>query len=281
MPLNLTPETLTHELSTIANNVNAANNTETLKLLLSCIDLTSLNASDGNNYIKKFVEKVNWFETLFDVSNVAAICVYPSLVPVVKTHLRVPGVKIASVSACFPSSQSFLSVKLAESELAANKGADELDIVISLGMFLEKNYDYVGSEISLIKSIIGTKQLKVILETGELNSIENIYLASKLAIEAGADFIKTSTGKTSVSATPEAVYVMCVAIREYFEKTGKMIGIKPSGGIVTANDALLYYSIVKQVLGDAWLNNRKFRLGASRLANNLLSEIYAKKVLHF
>ncbi len=281
MPLNLTPEMLTHELSTIANNVNASNNTETLKLLLSCIDLTSLNASDGNTYIKKFVEKVNWFETLFDVSNVAAICVYPLLVPVVKTHLRVPGVKIASVSACFPSSQSFLSVKLAESELAANKGADELDIVISLGMFLEKNYDYVGSEISLIKSIIGTKQLKVILETGELNSIENIYLASKLAIEAGADFIKTSTGKTSVSATPEAVYVMCVAIREYFEKTGKMIGIKPSGGIVTANDALLYYSIVKQVLGDAWLNNRKFRLGASRLANNLLSEIYAKKVLHF
>ncbi|NLA24165.1 MAG: deoxyribose-phosphate aldolase [Bacteroidales bacterium] len=280
-PENLNLNEIEKALIEIREEAKTYSDKEILKTLFNCIDLTSLNPSDSARSIRIFTEKVNWFETMFLTNNVAAICVYPSHIETVKTYLKVPNVKIASVSACFPSSQSFLSVKIGESELAINKGADELDIVLSLGHFFDKDHQYITNEISLIKTILGKKQLKVILETGELKTIENIYNASILAMDSGADFIKTSTGKTSVSATPEAVYTMCRAISDYHDNTGKMIGIKPSGGISTSEDALLYYTIVKTVLGDKWLNNKLFRIGASRLANNLLSDIYQKEIKHF
>ncbi|HOE03598.1 MAG TPA: deoxyribose-phosphate aldolase [Bacteroidales bacterium] len=281
LPKHLQPAELHQSLDAIKNKLTSPQDNTVLKNIFNCIDLTSLNATDSAKSIKLFVEKVNWFETEFDMKNVAAICVYPLHISTVKSNLIVSNVNIASVSACFPSSQTFLSVKIAECELAANKGADELDIVLSLGHFFDYDFQYITNEISLIKSVIGKKHLKVILETGELKTVENIYTASHLAMEAGADFIKTSTGKTPVSASPEAVYTMCAAIAEFYAATGKMVGIKPSGGIVTTADSLLYYNIVKSVLGAKWLNNKYFRLGASRLSNNLLSDIYQKEIKHF
>lgn len=242
--------------------------------ILNLIDLTSLNGTDTIGKIKSMTEKVNNFSKEFPkYKNVAAICVYPALVPVVKENLTDKSVKIAAVGAGFPASQTFLSVKAAECDLTVQKGADEIDIVLSLGSFLEKDLEKTAYEVKIIKSAIKEAHLKVILETGELKTIENIYLASLLSMEAGADFIKTSTGKTSVSATPEAVYTMCSAIKTYYLKTGRKVGIKPSGGMTVAEDALLYYLIVNEVLGEEWLNNKLFRIGASRLANNLLKDI--------
>ena len=242
--------------------------------ILNLIDLTSLNGTDTIGKIKSMTEKVNNFSKEFPkYKNVAAICVYPALVPVVKENLTDKSVKIAAVGAGFPASQTFLSVKAAECDLTVQKGADEIDIVLSLGSFLEKDLEKTAYEVKIIKSAIKEAHLKVILETGELKTIENIYLASLLSMEAGADFIKTSTGKTSVSATPEAVYTMCSAIKTYYLKTGRKVGIKPSGGIAVAEEAILYYLIVKEVLGEEWLNNKLFRIGASRLANNLLKDI--------
>lgn len=242
--------------------------------ILNLIDLTSLNGTDTIGKIKSMTEKVNNFSKEFPkYKNVAAICVYPALVPVVKENLIDKSVKIAAVGAGFPASQTFLSVKAAECDLTVQKGADEIDIVLSLGSFLEKDLEKTAYEVKIIKSAIKEAHLKVILETGELKTIENIFLASLLSMEAGADFIKTSTGKTSISATPEAVYTMCSAIKTYYLKTGRKVGIKPSGGMTVAEDALLYYLIVNEVLGEEWLNNKLFRIGASRLANNLLKDI--------
>lgn len=242
--------------------------------ILNLIDLTSLNGTDTIGKIKSMTEKVNNFSKEFPkYKNVAAICVYPALVPVVKENLTDKSVKIAAVGAGFPASQTFLSVKAAECDLTVQKGADEIDIVLSLGSFLEKDLEKTAYEVKIIKSAIKEAHLKVILETGELKTIENIFLASLLSMEAGADFIKTSTGKTSISATPEAVYTMCSAIKTYYLKTGRKVGIKPSGGIAVAEEAILYYLIVKEVLGEEWLNNKLFRIGASRLANNLLKDI--------
>jgi len=205
--------------------------------------------------------------------NVAAICVYPLLVPVVKKHLTASNVGIASVAAGFPASQTFLDVKTLECKRAVIEGATEIDTVITLGEFLEGNYDYTYREVAAEKEACEDAHLKIILESGSLRSMKEIRIASLVSMEAGADFIKTSTGKTEPAATPEAVYVMCCAIRDYYQKTGRMVGIKPAGGIITASDALIYYQIVKTVLGEKWLNNRWFRLGASRLANNLLTDI--------
>jgi deoxyribose-phosphate aldolase len=242
--------------------------------ILNLIDLTSLNGTDTIGKIKSMTEKVNNFSKEFPkYKNVAAICVYPALVPVVKENLTDKSVKIAAVGAGFPASQTFLSVKAAECDLTVQKGADEIDIVLSLGSFLEKDLEKTAYEVKIIKSAIKEAHLKVILETGELKTIENIFLASLLSMEAGADFIKTSTGKISISATPEAVYTMCSAIKTYYLKTGRKVGIKPSGGMTVAEDALLYYLIVNEVLGEEWLNNKLFRIGASRLANNLLKDI--------
>lgn len=242
--------------------------------ILNLIDLTSLNATDTQTKIKSMTEKVSGFSKEFPkYKNVAAICVYPALIPIVKANLLDDKVKIAAVGAGFPASQTFLSIKVAESDLTINKGANEIDIVISLGYFFENKFKELQDEIKLIKTAIKENDLKVILETGELKSIQNIYLASMLAMEAGADFIKTSTGKSSISATPEAVYTMCSAIKSFYLNTGKKVGIKPSGGMANSEDALLYYLIVNEVLGEEWLNNKLFRLGASKLANNLLIDI--------
>lgn len=248
---------------------------EVLIQLLNCVDLTSLNCNDTEEKIAEMTEKVNNFEEEFpDYKNVAAICVYPALVTTVLDNLELEDVNIAAVGAGFPASQTFLSIKAAECEMSVEKGADEVDIVISVGKFLEEDYQTVSDEIYTIRRAIGDAGLKVILETGELKTPDNIYIASVLAMESGADFIKTSTGKTAVSATPEAVYVMCKAIKDFKERTGEYVGLKPAGGISVTDDALLYYTIVKDVLGEDWLlTNELFRLGASRLANALLTDI--------
>ena len=262
-------------ITKIKSQVKENKTKDNLITLFNLIDLTSLNSNDTTIKIKEMTEKVNSFNSIFpDYKNVAAICVYPSLVPTVKNNLTAKNINIAAVGACFPSSQTFLSVKAAECELTVNKGADEIDIVISIGSFLEQDHKKVASEISIIKQAIGEAHLKVILETGELVNTDNIYLASIISMESGADFIKTSTGKSPISATPEAVYTMCCAIKEYYKKTGKKIGIKPSGGMSISEDALVYFLTVKEVLGEEWLNNKLFRLGASRLANSILSDLY-------
>lgn len=247
---------------------------ENLKLAFNLIDLTTLNADDTLSKGKTMAEKVSNFNNNFNnIPNVAAICVYPSLVPVVRKNLSDKNIKIASVTAGFPASQTFIAIKIAESQMAIDKGADEIDIVISLGTFLEKDYDTVFKEISLIKQTVGENHVKVILETGILKTPEKIRIASIIAMEAGADFIKTSTGKLEPAATLEAVYVMTQAIKDFYDKTGKKIGIKPAGGLSTPQDAINYLAIVKNNLGNEWLNNKLFRIGASRLANNLLTEI--------
>jgi deoxyribose-phosphate aldolase len=225
---------------------------------------------------------VNEFDEKYpDLKNVAAICVYPRFAEVVKDTLEVEDVNIACVSAGFPSSQTFIEVKVAETALAISEGANEIDIVISVGEFLNGNYAEVCEEIEEIKETCKEAHLKVILETGALLNASNIKKASILAMYSGADFIKTSTGKQNPAATPEAVYVMCEAIKEYHEKTGIKIGIKPAGGINCVRDAVVYYTIVKEVLGEEWLNNKLFRLGTSRLANMLLSEIVGEETKFF
>ena len=235
----------------IANKV-AENNTEKVKkLLFNCIDLTSLNSTDNDESIMKFTEKVNQFDNEFpDLKNVAAICVYPNFAEAVKNTLDVDGIKIACVSAGFPSSQTFIEVKIAETAMALMEGADEIDIVISVGKFLSGDYETMCEEIQELKDTCKERHLKVILETGALKTASNIKKASILSMYSGADFIKTSTGKQQPAATPEAAYVMCEAIKEYYDKTGNKVGFKPAGGINTVNDALIYYTIVKEILGE-------------------------------
>lgn len=266
----------------IANKV-AENNTEKVKkLLFNCIDLTSLNSTDNDESIMKFTEKVNQFDNEFpDLKNVATICVYPNFAEAVKNTLDVDGIKIACVSAGFPSSQTFIEVKIAETAMALMEGADEIDIVISVGKFLSGDYETMCEEIQELKDTCKERHLKVILETGALKTASNIKKASILSMYSGADFIKTSTGKQQPAATPEAAYVMCEAIKEYYDKTGNKVGFKPAGGINTVNDALIYYTIVKEILGEEWLNNELFRLGTSRLANLLLSEIKGEETKFF
>ena len=247
---------------------------EHLKLALSLIDLTTLNSVDTQAKGARFAENVNNFNANFpDLPNVAAICVYPSLVKTVASTLKCPGVGVASVAACFPASQSFIEVKELECRMAVEAGATDIDIVISQGAWLAGDVQTVFDEIKAIRKAVGNAHLKVILETGVLRSPEDIWNASIVAMEAGADFIKTSTGKLEPAATPEAIYVMCEAIKAYAAKTGRKVGIKPAGGMTVSEDALLYMAIVEAVLGADWLNNRMFRLGASRMANNILSDI--------
>ena len=246
------------------------------KLIFSFVDLTTLNTDDTESRVKMMCEKMNKFPGQFPgYPLVGAICVYPILVPVVHKNLIEKQVNIASVAAGFPSSQTFPEVKEIESRMAVEAGANEIDIVISAGKFLNNEFDYVSAEIRQIKKAIGDAKLKVILETGLLPDPSAIYRASMISMESGADFIKTSTGKIQPAATPEAVLVMCHAIKDFWEKTGRKVGIKPAGGISTTEHALEYASIVKGVLGDEWLDQALFRIGASRLANNLLSEIFS------
>ena len=255
---------------------------EVLKFLFHCIDLTTLNTTDSDESVMRFTQKVNRFEETYpDLKNVAAICVYPCFAEIVKDTLEVEEVKIACVSAGFPSSQTFTEVKIAETSLAIMDGADEIDIVLSVGKFLVGDYENVCDEIEELKATCKEHHLKVILETGALQTAENIKKASILSMYSGADFIKTSTGKQQPAATPEAAYVMCQAIKEYYEQTGRKVGFKPAGGINTVDDAVAYYTIVKEVLGEEWLNNQLFRLGTSRLANLLLSEIVGSETKFF
>ena len=255
---------------------------EIFKSLFGCIDLTSLNTTDTNAEIEKMVEKLNTFKQQFnDMPNVAGICVYPAFVETVKKNLTETGVDIVSVAGGFPSSQTFPEIKIAETALAVADGAQEIDVVISVGKFLEGNYDGVGEELEEIKQACRNAKLKVILETGALKSASDIYKAGIIAMYAGADFIKTSTGKVQVNATPEAAYVMCKSISDFYQKTNTKVGFKAAGGIAASNDALIYYGIVEKLLGKDSLNGHFFRIGASRLANDLLSNIYEKTIKFF
>ncbi len=280
---NLSDADVQARVASIIENKVAENNTEEVKkLLFNCIDLTTLNSTDSDESVMKFTEKINKFDDEFpDLKNVAAICVYPNFAEVVKNTLDVDGINIACVSAGFPSSQTFIEVKIAETAMALMEGADEIDIVISIGKFLSGDYETMCEEIQELKDTCKERHLKVILETGALKTASNIKKASILSMYSGADFIKTSTGKQQPAATPEAAYVMCEAIKEYYEKTGNKIGFKPAGGINTVNDALIYYTIVKEILGEEWLNNKLFRVGTSRLANLLLSDIKGEDIKFF
>ncbi|HLP04029.1 MAG TPA: deoxyribose-phosphate aldolase [Paludibacter sp.] len=279
----LNDEAVKKEIDKIMGAHFGKNNTvEVYKQCLNQIDLTSLNGTDTETEITALVEKVNGFKAQFPhLPNVAAICVYPSMVPVVKKHLTDATVGIASVAAGFPASQTFIEIKVAETAMCIMEGASEIDVVISVGKFLEGKYDEVYEELSEIKAACRNAQLKVILETGALQTASNIKKAAIVAMVAGADFIKTSTGKIPVAATPEATYVMCHAIKEWNEKNRVKVSYKPAGGIVTTEDAVKHYTLVKHILGEEWLKNTRFRIGASRLANNLLSSIEGKEVKYF
>ncbi len=253
-----------------------------LREVFSYLDLTSLNTSDSEPSIRSFAERTSRLSYSFsDISNVAALCVYPNFAKVAHEGLGNSGVRLAVVAASFPTAQTFTEVKILETSMAVRMGADEIDVVIPVGTFLDGSLDTVIDELKEIREAAGDKTLKVILETGLLKDERNIYRASIIAMESGADFIKTSTGKSAVSATPEAAWVMCRAIRDYYNETGIMIGFKPAGGIVTPDDAIVYYSIVRKMLGTRWLKPDYFRIGASRLANNILSELYPGSPAYF
>ena len=266
----------------IAEKVPQNDNPDTKKFLFGSIELTTLKTTDSDESVLAFTERVNDFDATYpNLPHVATICVYPCFAKVVNESLEVDGVEIACVSGSFPSSQALIEVKVAETALAVKDGATEIDIVMPVGKFLSGDYEGVCDDISELKQTCGDAAMKVILETGCLKTASNIKKASILAMYAGADYIKTSTGKEKISATPEAAYVMCQAIKEYYDETGIQIGFKPAGGINTPMDALSYYTIVKEVLGEKWLTNKWFRLGTSRLANMLLSEIEGREVKFF
>jgi len=238
--------------------------------ILSFIDLTTLEGADTDEKAINLAKQAgDYFSKEKNIPNVAAVCVYPTLVKVVKENLEDTHIGVASVAGAFPAGQSPIHIKVAEVKYAVEQGADDIDMVISRGKFLEGKYEEVQDEVKAIKEVCGKAHLKVILETGELQSIENIRKASELGILGGGDFIKTSTGKIPVAATLEAMLVMLDTIKEYYDATGKKIGIKPAGGISKPTVALDYYLLVKETLGEEWLSNKLFRIGASRLANKV------------
>ena len=266
----------------IAEKVHENDKLEVKKFLMGSVELTTLKTTDSEESVLAFTEKVNQFDEAYpDLPHVATICVYPCFAKTVSETLEVDGVEIACVSGSFPSSQALIEVKVAETALAIKDGATEIDIVMPVGKFLSGDYEGVADEINELKDVCGEHKMKVILETGCLKTAENIKKASIIAMYAGADYIKTSTGKLEPAATPEAAYVMCQAIKEYYEETGIQIGFKPAGGINSVMDALIYYTIVKEVLGEKWLTNEWLRLGTSRLANMLLSEILGEETKFF
>ena len=255
---------------------------EVKKFLLGSVELTTLKTTDSEESVMAFTEKVNQFDDAYpDLPHVATICVYPNFAKTVAETLEVDGVEIACVSGSFPSSQTFTEIKIAETALAIKGGATEIDMVMPVGKFLSGNYEDVADEIAEMKAVCGEHKMKVILETGCLKTASNIKKAAIIAMYGGADYIKTSTGKVEPAATPEAAYVMCQAIKEYYDKTGIQIGFKPAGGLNSVMDGLIYYTIVKEVLGNEWLTNQWFRLGTSRLANLLLSEILGREEKFF
>lgn len=282
-------ETMNRNLGIIASNLDASASEQVYKDCFSMMDLTTLKTDDTHASVTKLVNKVNLFnESYPEWPLPASICIYPNFASTVK-EARKCDVNITVVSACFPSSQSFLEVKLRECELAVEQGADEVDIVLALNSFLAGDYETASHEIREVRRCIDAVadrqnrkvHLKVILETGLLRTAENIAQASFLAMEAGADFIKTSTGKVDTNATPAAAYIMCECIARYHQATGKKVGFKPAGGISSAADAICYYRIVDMILGKEWLNKELFRFGVSRVANSILSAVEQKTVTYF
>ena len=283
-------EAIAESLQELSSGLDGLQTPEVLMQCFAAMDITTLRSNDTPSYVKSFVEKVNGLAEAFpDYPSPASVCVFPNYAGVVSATRRDPSLHVTCVSSCFPSTQSFLEVKVRECELAVRGGADEIDIVLALGKFLDGDYEAAYTEIVTMKNAIAREAaacgrrvvLKVILETGLLGTPENIARASFLAMEAGADFIKTSTGKVAVNATPEAAYVMCECIRRYYERTGRKVGFKAAGGVSTAREAALYYGIVLKVLGQEWTGSDLFRLGVSRLGNNLISAIEHKEVAYF
>ena len=280
--LNIDPQQTEHTIGAIHDNLNNWLTKPILSKMLGLIDLTTLNATDTPTKVQNLVKKVNHFKEQFpDYPYPASICVYPNFAAVIRDTLSAPGVGITTVSGCFPASQSYTEVKVLESRMAVENGATEVDIVLALNAFLDKRPEACFEEIAQIRQAVGNAHLKVILETGALLGQEEIAEASFLAMEAGADFIKTSTGKMEPAATPAAAIVMCQCIKRYYEVTGKKIGFKPAGGISTAKDAACYYAIVETILGPEWLCPELFRFGASRVANNILSELEERTVTYY
>lgn len=267
----------------LADHLEENRNADVYKKIFNSIDLTTLKTTDSQQSVAKFTERVNSFEEDYgDLPPVAAICVYPNFVPVVRTTLDVSSVGVAAVAGAFPTSQSFIEVKVAEIGLAVEAGADEIDVVLNAGDFFDGDYESVCDDLDEMKHSCRSARMKVILETGALKTARNIRDASILALYSGADFLKTSTGKEYPGASLDACYVMCQCIREYYEKTGRAVGFKAAGGISTTEEVLKYYTIVKTVLGEKWADsNELFRIGASRLANALLSDIVGEQVKYF
>lgn len=281
--LNIDDESVKRQVETLLKEHLQENNTKEVKqFLFNSVELTTLKTTDSEDSVYKFVEKVNKFDDEYpELGHVATVCVYPNFAAICHETLENEEVEIACVSGSFPSSQTFIEVKIAETAMAIKDGATEIDIVLPVGKFLSGDYEGVCDDISELKAVCGDNKMKVILETGCLKTGKNIKTASILAMYAGADYIKTSTGKLEPAATPEAAFVMCQAIKEYYEKTGIQIGFKPAGGMKTVEDALTYYTIVKEVLGEKWLTNTMLRLGTSSLANKLLSDILDKDIKFF
>ena len=277
-----TAEDVASIVATVRDAAAANQNTEVYKFCLSAIDLTTLSCCDSEESVEAMARRAAEFEMDYPhLQNVASICVYPPFVETVGLNIDGTPLRITSVAGGFPSSQTFLEVTMLEVAMAIENGADEVDVVVNVGKILTGAYDEAANEIEVLREESDGATLKVILETGALKSPEMIYNASLLAMAAGADFIKTSTGKIDVSATPEAAVVMCKAIKEYHEKTGRKVGFKAAGGVRTADDAALYYTIVKEILGEEWLTTDLFRIGASSAANNILSAIEGKEIAYF
>ena len=281
--LNITDEEVKAAVTKIiAEKVSENDNLEVKKFLLGSVELTTLSTADTEEKVLAMVEKVNKFDSEYpDLPHVAAVCAYPCFTKLIADSLEVDGVDITNVTGNFPSSQALLEVKTIETALAIKDGATQIDIVMPVGKFLSGDYEGVCDTISELKQTCADVPMKVILETGDLRNARDIKTAAILAMYAGADYLKTSTGKEKISATPESVYVLCQAIKEYHKKTGIQIGLKPAGGINTVMDAVIYYTIVKEVLGEKWLTNYWFRMGTSRLTNLLLSEIIGSETKFF
>lgn len=281
--LNITDEDVKAAVTKIiAEKVSENDNPEVKKFLLGSVELTTLSTADTEEKVLAMVEKVNKFDSEYpNLPHVAAVCAYPCFTKLIADSLEVDGVDITNVTGNFPSSQALLEVKTIETALAIKDGATQIDIVMPVGKFLSGDYEGVCDTIGELKQTCGDVPMKVILETGDLRNARDIKTAAVLAMYAGADYLKTSTGKEKISATPESVYVLCQAIKEYHKKTGIQIGLKPAGGINTVMDAVIYYTIVKEVLGEKWLTNYWFRMGTSRLTNLLLSEIIGSETKFF
>ena len=279
----LNDERVHHEVMKLLEEKQGFYNTdEVKKQLLRGVELTTLTVTDSQDSVLEFTEKVNrFYDEHQDLPPLATLCVYPNFAKIVSESLEVDRTEIACVSGGFPSAQTFLEIKTIETALAIKDGATEIDMVLSVGTFLSGDYETCSDEISELKAVCGEVPLKVILETGALQSAQNIKKAAVMAMYAGADFIKTSTGKISISATPEAAYIMCKAIKEYKAQTGRWVGFKAAGGIKTVEDAVMYYTIVREILGQEFIDKKLFRIGTSSLANKLVNDILGEEVNPF